>query len=249
MALQLHTAYLTGDYSLVKEWGSLLHASGVTPLCSVTSEKENGPLPDFCIVQNTVPPDVQAAFELTILDSGIKEKNIRTLDAEIGTDIPVMTSSVTVSTLEQSSWMQNKERLIGISAFPTLTKGTLIELAPSIHTAKRHITGAEDIAIQLTKEVAVIQDRVGMVLPRILCSLINEAFFAIMEGAAPPEHIDLAMKLGTNYPSGPIEWANAIGLPYVAAVLDAIHRDIGEERYRIAPLLRQMALGSKWWNG
>ena len=91
-------------------------------------------------------------------------------------------------------------------------------------------------------ELSVVQDRVGMVLPRVLASLVNEAFFAIMEGVAEPRDIDSAMMLGTSYPHGPVEWGQSIGLSNVVAILDALQRDTGEDRYRVAPLLRQMAL-------
>ena len=80
-----------------------------------------------------------------------------------------------------------------------------------------------------------------MVMPRILCSLVNEAFFAVMEGVASANDVDTAMKLGTNYPHGPVEWGNTIGLRNVVAILDALAADTGENRYRVAPLLRQMA--------
>jgi 3-hydroxybutyryl-CoA dehydrogenase len=86
-----------------------------------------------------------------------------------------------------------------------------------------------------------------MVMPRILCMLINEASFALMEEVASPADLDTAMKLGTNYPRGPIEWADRIGIRQVVSVLRALHADLGEERYRISPLLQLMARGEPWW--
>ena len=86
-----------------------------------------------------------------------------------------------------------------------------------------------------------------MVFPRIVCQIINEAAFALQEEIASPQDIDLAMKLGANYPLGPIEWADRIGMQQVYAVLSALHRDLGADRYRISPLLRQMALSGTWW--
>ena len=77
--------------------------------------------------------------------------------------------------------------------------------------------------------------------------LINEASFALMENVAHPQDIDTAMKLGTNYPFGPIEWADKIGIPEVISVLEALYGDLKEERYRIAPLLRQLGTGKAWW--
>ena len=71
--------------------------------------------------------------------------------------------------------------------------------------------------------------------------LINEAAFALMEEIASPADIDLAMKTGTGYPRGPIEWAGKIGIGQVVSVIRALHGELGEERYRLAPLLQMMA--------
>jgi 3-hydroxybutyryl-CoA dehydrogenase len=70
--------------------------------------------------------------------------------------------------------------------------------------------------------------------------IINEAAFALMEGVASAEDIDTAMKLGTNYPLGPLEWADRIGLDQVLAVLEGLQAEYGDDRYRPAPLLRQL---------
>ena len=76
-----------------------------------------------------------------------------------------------------------------------------------------------------------------MVMPRILCMIVNEASFALGERIARRTDIDTAMKLGTNYPLGPLEWGTKIGLDNVRAVLEGLHRDFAEERYRTAPVL------------
>ena len=86
-----------------------------------------------------------------------------------------------------------------------------------------------------------------MVLPRILCQVINEAAFALIEEIATPQDIDKTLKLGARFPLGPIEWAEQIGLKQVYAVLAALQADLQEERYRIAPLLKQMAVTGEWW--
>jgi 3-hydroxybutyryl-CoA dehydrogenase len=95
---------------------------------------------------------------------------------------------------------------------------------------------SSDFFQSLGKEIELVQDRVGMVFPRILCGIINEAAFAHQDEIASPRDIDTAMKLGAGCPSGPIEWADRIGLAQVYAVLAALHKDFGEDRYRVAPL-------------
>ena len=79
----------------------------------------------------------------------------------------------------------------------------------------------------------------GLVTPRVICMIVNEAYFTAAEGAASREDIDISMRLGTNYPSGPFEWSKKIGIRNIYEVLQAVFRETGNERYRPAPLLRE----------
>jgi 3-hydroxybutyryl-CoA dehydrogenase len=235
------TVFLSGESALISEFGEACRAGG----CRVAFRLNPGQpalatSPGFQ-KRSSIPGGILFAAELTNTDRAVKRQNLRALDRALPRAVLILTSSVTVSTTEQSGWIRSPRRLIGISALPTLLGRPLIELAPGIRTDRAAVTKTLDIFMRLGKEVSVVQDRVGMVLPRILCSLINEAFFALMEEIASPEHIDAAMKLGTNYPSGPIEWAGTIGIPQLVSVIRALRDDLGEERYRVAPLLQMMA--------
>jgi 3-hydroxybutyryl-CoA dehydrogenase len=81
----------------------------------------------------------------------------------------------------------------------------------------------------------------GQIGARILATLVNEAASAVADGVATPESIDRAMRLGTNYPSGPLEWGERIGLSHVVHTLDALHAAVPDGRYRVVPLLRSLA--------
>lgn len=85
----------------------------------------------------------------------------------------------------------------------------------------------------------VVDDRVGLVTPRIICMIINEAYYTVQEGTATKEDIDLAMKLGTNYPFGPFEWCGMFGIRNVYELLRAVYDDTHDERYKICPLLKK----------
>lgn len=94
-----------------------------------------------------------------------------------------------------------------------------------------------------------IADRAGMVSPRILCMIINEAAFLLQEKGASQSGIDTAMLLGVNYPKGPLAWADEIGIDLVVKTLQAIHQETGDDRYRVCPLLTRMSLlGEKFFN-
>jgi 3-hydroxybutyryl-CoA dehydrogenase len=123
----------------------------------------------------------------------------------------------------------------------------LVEVAPTIYSPKETIEVVMRFFLSLGKEIEIVQDRIGMVFPRILCQVINEAAFAVIEDIATPQDIDTALRLGAQFPVGPIEWAEKIGMKQVYAVLTALYSNLHEERYRTAPLLKQMAFTGEWW--
>jgi 3-hydroxybutyryl-CoA dehydrogenase len=130
---------------------------------------------------------------------------------------------------------------VGFHALPPLDESRLVELTRTRDTSDAHCTQAEQLFRSLGKEVAWVGDAPGLVLGRILCQLVNEAAFAVSEQVGSAADVDLAMRHGYNYPRGPLEWGDLIDLDHVLATLDALREELGEERYRAAPLLRQMA--------
>lgn len=100
---------------------------------------------------------------------------------------------------------------------------------------------AEALMATLGKQAAWVADAPGLVLPRVVGQLINEAAFAAQEDVAEMATFDTAMKLGVSYPRGPLEWGEAIGYRKVLAVLDHLYAEYHEERYRACLLLRHWA--------
>ena len=125
--------------------------------------------------------------------------------------------------------------LIGMNCLPTFINRELAEVSLLDSTTK---TTLETLMQQLNWKYKLIEDRVGMVTPRIIFMIINEACYTVQEGTASLEDIDTSMKLGTNYPFGPFEWANKIGVKHVYETLEAIYNDTHDERYKICPLLK-----------
>jgi len=209
--------FITGEQPLVDEYSSACVAAGYRLVAT---------------------PSKTTALALELTNTASKEKNLRRLDSVLPKAAPILSSSVTIPVAEQGTWLKHPERLIGIGAFPTLLQGTVLEIAVGPRTDDATRTAATEFAATLGKDVAAVSDTVGLVMPRILCMLINEAFFAMGERVADGSDIDSAMKLGTNYPRGPVEWATAIGVHHVHAVIAALQAYYGEDRYRAAPLLR-----------
>lgn len=101
---------------------------------------------------------------------------------------------------------------------------------------------AEKILGKLQIPFRIVEDRVGLVKMRVISMIINEACFTLQEGTATMEDIDISMKLGTNYPHGPFEWCDRIGVSAVFETLAALYEDTKDERYKICPLLKRKYL-------
>jgi len=127
--------------------------------------------------------------------------------------------------------------LIGMNGLPTFIHRSLWELSALKETSK---TAANKLLQGLGIHCQWVNDRVGMVSPRVVLMIINEAFYTLQEGTANKTDIDLAMKLGTRYPHGPFEWVELIGIQNVYETLQALYQDTGDERYRVCPLLKQI---------
>lgn len=135
------------------------------------------------------------------------------------------------------------ERVVGFGFLEQmLSPGSLIEIAPGLRTRPEAADEVEAFLKTQGFETERVGDFSGLVLRRVLFMIINEAAYALWEGIASREDIDLAMKLGTNYPMGPLEWADAIGLDRVYDGLKGLHEEYGDDRYRPCPLIRKLVM-------
>ncbi len=234
--------WILGDSPLVEEYAALCVEKGFDTKIRINTDGFPKRLPKGAKQYDDSETTTDVVLELTNISSDTKRKNLVQLDQTIPSHVPLLSSSVTVTVTEQATWVKNASRLIGIGAFPTLLQGSLIEFAPSHLTDISTRTAAEELTLLLGKSAAFVEDSVGLVMPRILSMLVNEACFAMMEDVAEAKDIDTAMKLGTNYPHGPVEWAERVGAKHVHAVVSALYKHFGEDRYRCAPLLHKAAL-------
>lgn len=152
-------------------------------------------------------------------------------------DKPVFVSAVKTSLSEQAYICDEKIKcsLFGFNAIPTFINRNRWEISLYYGFQEKDLnTIMQKLGIEFDK----VQDRVGMLTPRILFAIINEACYTLQEGTAGIEDIDKSMKLGTNYPYGPFEWCDRIGITDVFETLTALYEDTKEERYKICPLLK-----------
>lgn len=155
----------------------------------------------------------------------------------------VLLSSAKKSLAESlSGYDCNDSMLCGLNALPSFLNRPALELS-SLSAEKR--VAAESVLEGLGLKVHWVEDRVGMLGPRVVFMIINEACYTVQEGTASYADIDQAMKLGTNYPMGPFEWANRVGVSHVYESLEALYLDTHDERYRISPLLKKQHLSGQ----
>jgi 3-hydroxybutyryl-CoA dehydrogenase len=169
-----------------------------------------------------------------------KRNSIKLIDENSSSSVPVFTSSLCFPVSEQGSFSKYPSRLIGISLYSTFSKTKLVEIAPSKITDSKILENAESFLKETGLNYAKVPDRIGLVFPRILAMIINEAAQVYSENIASRDDIDTAMKLGTNYPFGPLEWADKIGIDLVYNILIALQNGYGEDRYRPHPSLKEM---------
>src|SRR6202007_1245541 len=129
---------------------------------------------------------------------------------------------------------------VGFHVLPPFEHAGLVELTRGEGSSPLGGPRAERFFATLGKHTAWVGDAPGLVLGRIVCQVINESVFALGEGVGSARDVDTGMVLGLNHPRGPLEWADAIGLDHVLAVLDALCDEYREERYRAAPPLRRL---------
>jgi 3-hydroxybutyryl-CoA dehydrogenase len=126
------------------------------------------------------------------------------------------------------------------AGFHALSPVGLVELTRTEATTDVAAQRTEAFFGALGLPTAWVADAPGLVLGRIVAQVVNECAFAVGEGVGTAADVDDGMKLGLNYPTGPLEWADEIGLDHIVMILDGLREEYGEERYRTAPLLRRI---------
>lgn len=153
--------------------------------------------------------------------------------------VPIFVHSVNRSLADAIRGSANM--FFGFNGWPGSWERPLLEV--SLHQPA-HRSVLDQVCDQLGVAYRVVDDRVGLVTPRVISMIINEAFYTVQDGTATRADIDQAMKLGTSYPEGPFAWCTRIGIQNIYRLLEALYDDTHDERYKAAPLLKKEYLQS-----
>jgi 3-hydroxybutyryl-CoA dehydrogenase len=168
-----------------------------------------------------------------------------TLSDIVRDDCILATNTSSISVTELATVVKNPERMVGMHFFNPVPIMKLVEIIRGLATSDETTQAIVELSERLGKTVAEAQDYPGFVANRILMPMINEAVFCLMEGVATAESIDTVMKLGMNHPMGPLALADLIGLDTCLAILEVLHRGLGDDKYRPCPLLRKYVASGK----
>jgi 3-hydroxybutyryl-CoA dehydrogenase len=179
---------------------------------------------------------IEAATENPELKFDIFKK----MDAVAKPEVILASNTSSISLTKLAAATDRPEKVVGMHFFNPVPLMRLVEVVRSLQTDDDVVETVVAMSEKMGKTPVVVNDSPGFVSNRILCPMINEAVYVLQEGIATPEAIDEVMKLGMAHPMGPLTLADLIGLDVILFVMEVLQRDLGEDKYRPAPLLRRM---------
>ena len=178
------------------------------------------------------------AIEAVVENQAVKTAIFQKLDAVLRPEAILASNTSSISITALAAATKRPDRFVGMHFMNPPPVMQLIEIIRGLQTSDETYRDVLALAKRLGKTTVTSKDSPGFIVNRILIPLLNEACFALQEGLASPEDIDTAVKLGLNHPMGPLTLADFVGLDTCLYIAEVLHRELGDDKYRPAPLLR-----------
>jgi 3-hydroxybutyryl-CoA dehydrogenase len=182
----------------------------------------------------------QLVIEAIVEQLPAKEQLLRDLDGLLPAETILASNTSSISITRLAAATARPDRVIGMHFINPAPVMRLVEVIRGLATSDEATVAVMSLAQRLGKTAVTVQDVPGFVLNRLLIPMINEAIYLLQQGVAGRDDIDSVMKLGANHPMGPLALADLVGLDTCLSIMEILHRDLGEDKYRPCPLLRTM---------
>jgi 3-hydroxybutyryl-CoA dehydrogenase len=208
---------------------------------AITSDAKEAALNRLSLTPDTAEGvrSVDLVVEAVPEEQPIKADVFGTLDAHAPDDAILASNTSSISISWIAAQTERPEQVIGMHFFNPVPVMTLVEVVRGQRTSNATYETVAEAAEDLDKIPVAVEDYPGFVSNRVLMPMINEAIFCVMEGVAEPEDIDTVMEMGMNHPMGPLTLADFIGLDVCLHILEVLHDELGDDKYRPCPLLRR----------